>query len=251
MIESYIRNVIIIFFVIIIVFFIYIYNDLQTIHESFTSSCERKKYLTDGIYCDYGLVNDGNGFCVDPAKNNTDNYTKYDNNNTQFIDVQYHKTEDELMAEAQPTHVTFGNTFIYDENGNRISYPFSSVKGDITYYTPGTYPFGPSNYVPNYETTIYFSRLTGQSTTKPIYNTAKMKGGFCSYFSNQPSQKEIACNQLDPNQCASTTCCVLLGGEKCVSGDTSGPTYTTNYGDIFLRNKDFYYYQGLCYGNCE
>jgi hypothetical protein len=155
------------------------------------------------------------------------------------------------MSEAQPSDVQFGNTFIYDENGNKIPYPFSTVKGNITYYTPGSYPFGTTNYVPTYADSIYLSKLTRQSTTSPVYNTAKMMSGFCSYFENQPQEKEKVCNQLKPDQCASTNCCVLLGGSKCISGNISGPTYKTNYGDIFsiksnkmlkpMKNNSHYY----------
>jgi len=177
--------------------------------------------------------------------------TKYNNDLSKSIDIQYHKTEAQLLSEAQPSDVQFGNTYIYDENGNKIAYPSSSVQGNITYYTPGSYPFGTANYVPNYENSIYLSKLTGLSTTAPVYNTAEMLGGFCSYFRNQPERKEKVCNELPSNECASTNCCVLLGGSKCVSGNENGPTYKTNYGDIFLRNKDFYYYQGKCYGNCK
>jgi hypothetical protein len=187
----------------------------------------------------------GNGI----IPSNTD--TKYNNDLSKIIDIQYHKTEAQLMKEAQPTDVQFGNTYIYDKNGNTIAYPSSSVQGSITYYTPGSYPFGTANYVPNYENSIYLSKLTGLSTTTPIYNTAEMLSGFCSYFRNQPEKKEKVCNQLQSNECASTNCCVLLGGSKCVSGNERGPSYKTNYGDIFLRNKDFYYYQGKCYGNCQ
>jgi hypothetical protein len=213
--------------------------------------CADGKYNSRGVCCDYGSMNDGYGNCIPSSNTATNTLTKFDNDISQSIDIQYHKTEEQLMDEAEITDVTFGNTYVYDENGNKIPYPFSSVQGEITYYTPGSYPFGPANYVPNYENAIYFSKLTGQSTTMPVYNTAKMRGGFCSYFSDQPKEKEIACSQLDPNECASTNCCVLLGGSKCVSGDSAGPTYTTNYGDVFLRNKDYYYYQGICYGNCE
>lgn len=177
--------------------------------------------------------------------------TKYNNDISQLMNIQYHQTEDQLMAEAESYHVQFGNTYIYDKNGNSIAYPSSSVQGSITYYTPGSYPFGTTNYVPNYENSIYLSKLTGLSTTTPIYNTAEMLSGFCSYFRNQPEKKEKVCNKLPSNECASTNCCVLLGGSKCVSGNENGPSYKTNYGDVFLRNKDFYYYQGKCYGNCQ
>jgi hypothetical protein len=63
---------------------------------------------------------------------------------------------------------------------------------------------------------------------------------------------EEKCNAVAPESCASTSCCVLLGGEKCVSGNENGPYMTANYTDYTLtaRNKDFYYYQGKCYGNC-
>jgi hypothetical protein len=208
--------------------------------------CENEKYNSNGKCCPINTVN-VKGNCMSRA----DADTKFQRDISQFIDIQYHKTDAELMEEAEPTDVQFGNTVIYDENGNTISYPSSSVQGDITYYTPGAYPFGTANYVPNYADSIYLSKLTGQSTTTPVYNTSKMLSGFCSYFEDQPQKKEEVCNKLDPNTCASTNCCVLLGGSKCVSGNTSGPSYKRNYGDVFLRNKDYYYYQGKCYGNCQ
>ena len=31
----------------------------------------------------------------------------------------------------------------------------------------------------------------------------------------------------------------------------NGPTNPANYSDHTLKNKDFYYYQGKCYGNCK
>ena len=208
--------------------------------------CRNGQYEINGLCCPIGTVNvKGNCMAKDEAT------SKYQKDISLLIDMDYHKTDEQLMSESRPTDVQFGNTYIYDENGNKIPYPFSSVQGDITYYRPGSYPLGTTNYVPNYEDSIYLSKLTGQSTTTPVYNTANILGGFCSYFEEQPQEKETVCNQLDPNHCGSTNCCVLLGGAKCVAGNESGPTYTNNYGDVFLRNKDFYYYQGKCYGNCQ
>jgi hypothetical protein len=217
-------------------------------NESNGICCGNGKYNTNGICCDYGLVNDGNGKCVVPT-NTFDN--KYDQDISQSMDMQYHKTDQQLMTEAQPTDVQFGNTYVYNENGKKIPYPFSLVQGNVKYYTPGSYPFGTTNYVPKYEDSIFLSKLTGLSTTTPVYNTEKMMGGFCSYFDEQPQQKEKICNQLKTNECASTSCCILMGSAKCVSGNINGPTYKKHYGDIFLRNKDYYYYQGKCYGNCQ
>ena len=79
---------------------------------------------------------------------------------------------------------------------------------------------------------------------------ASLAGGICSHYKDQPEKLEEECAKLDKNVCGSTSCCVLLGGSKCVSGTAQGPTSNLNYGDITIRNRDFYYYKGKCYGNC-
>lgn len=127
----------------------------------------------------------------------------------------------------------------------------SNVQGDINYYNPTTFRFGAATYVPNYEDSVYLSRTTGQSTVGEILNPAYMLGGVCSYYKGQPDQLEEACQKLDKNTCASTSCCVLLGGSKCVSGNEQGPTVKSNFSDIYVRNRDYYYFQGKCYGNCQ
>jgi hypothetical protein len=76
-------------------------------------------------------------------------------------------------------------------------------------------------------------------------------GGFCDYHKYSPIKKEEECSKLDKNACASTNCCVLLGGSRCVGGNEKGPTMKAHYGDITILNRDFYYYQGKCYGNCS
>ena len=126
----------------------------------------------------------------------------------------------------------------------------SDKLGAVTYNEPGYFRFGPSNYVPNYEDSVYLSRLTGLSYTTPVVDTGSQLSGFCAFNKSNPGQIETECNKMDKNTCASTSCCVLLGGSKCVSGNESGPTMKSNFGDIYIKNKDHYYYQGKCYGNC-
>jgi len=174
--------------------------------------------------------------------------TKYSNDISKVMDIQYHESEDQIRNQANDP---LGSTWIFDKDGNKVLYPSTNVQGSITYYTPGAYPFGTSNYVPNYEDSTFLSKITGLSTTMKLKPTAEMLGGFCSFYKNQPDKMEEACKNTDINKCASNSCCVLLGGSNCVSGNESGPYQKTNYGDIFIRNKDFYYYQGKCYGNCE
>jgi len=82
------------------------------------------------------------------------------------------------------------------------------------------------------------------------YTSAQDFMGFCEKYRDQPIELEKRCQAMDKNTCASTSCCVLLGGQKCVHGDEYGPTAKANYSDIFVTNRDYYYYKGMCYGVC-
>lgn len=163
----------------------------------------------------------------------------------------YHISEAELVANQKPSDATEGIAWVKDKDGKMVALPKSSVQGDILYYTPGSYPFGPSNYVPKYEDSVFLSRLTGSSMTTPVYTSSSIQGGFCTKYKNDPLKLEEICRTIDTDKCGSTNCCVLLGGSKCVAGDDYGPTQKSNYGDVFIRNRDYYYYQGKCFGNCQ
>ena len=144
-----------------------------------------------------------------------------------------------------------GKYYFFDSEGKLV---YSDVSGSnvapIIYYVPGSYKYGVSNYVPNYEDSVYMSRTTRQSTVTPVFNTSSILGGFCAQHKGNSLKIEEKCNALDVAACASTSCCVLLGGQKCVAGSDRGPTNPANYSDFSVVNKDVYYYQGKCYGNC-
>lgn len=129
--------------------------------------------------------------------------------------------------------------------------PTGQLGGSPTYYEPGTYKFGSATYVPSYEDSVYLSKTTGQSSVSTYLDKATMIGGACSYFKDQPDKLEEMCKSIDPNNCGAMSCCVLFGGAKCVSGNPSGPYNKLNYGDITVRDKDYYYHNGKCYGNCK
>ena len=174
--------------------------------------------------------------------------TNYKSDN---YDVQYHDTEEDIIKQDDLDIELVKPIYVKDQSGNVVELPWTSVKGNTTYNEPGTFRYQSSNYVPNYEDSVYLSRLTGLSYTKPVYDTASQLGGFCSFNKNSNINTEMACLKLDKNTCASTSCCVLLGGSKCVAGNENGPSMKSNYSDTYLSNKDFYFYQGKCYGNCR
>ena len=177
---------------------------------------------------------------------------KYDQNYTDIknnYDVEFHANVELLKAQNDMYDINFGSITVLDQTGNLVVLPRSQVQGDITYYQPATFRFGASTYVPNYEDSVYLSR-TSHMPTMAEYRSAFKTVGFCEENKASPLLIEEKCTALKPDTCSSTACCVLLGGAKCVAGNENGPTMKQNYGDVFIRNKDFYTHMGKCYGNC-
>jgi hypothetical protein len=173
---------------------------------------------------------------------------RYDSNN---YTVQYH-ADPSTFSDPNLSDAT-GAAIVEDQYGNQVALAPLGMKSDISqinYYQPGTYMYGGSSYVPNYEDSVYLSKLTNQMSMAPVLNSASISGGICARYKIDPDRLENECNKITGNVCASTSCCVLLGGSKCVSGDEKGPTMKSNYGDTMIKNRDYYYYQGKCYGNC-
>lgn len=166
-------------------------------------------------------------------------------------EIKYDATNLDAIATQQKSDVNVGTYYQYDSNGQLIEINTQENNfAPILYYIPGAYKFGSSNFVPNYEDSVYLSRMTRESQVAPVVNTAGQLGGFCEANVHSPQTIEEKCNAMDLNACASMSCCVLLGGQKCVAGNANGPHFIANYSDYNLRNKDFYYYQGKCYGHC-
>lgn len=183
----------------------------------------------------------------------------YDSNGKNI--VKYHDTIDEIQKKNDLKDGKLGGTVkVLNPSGQMIELDSSGVEFDNKwlkntsalpiYYQPGTFKFGAHNFVPNYEDSVYLSRTTGLSSSGIAYNTSSKKAGFCNQPSTISSETEAKCGKLDQETCASVSCCVLLGGSKCVAGNENGPTMKSNYTDPFVINKDVYYYQGKCYGNC-
>lgn len=173
--------------------------------------------------------------------------TRYDPNN---FNITYNTDPTENTDMLDNTSTGPGKTWILDESGQLISVPLSSIKGSMLYYKPGTFRFGAANYVPNYEESVFLSKLTNTPIVSPYIDEKNMGGGFCEYYKNHPDELEQKCNDISANMCASNSCCVLLGGKKCVYGDAQGPHFKSHYNNFLITTPEFYYYQGKCYGKC-
>jgi hypothetical protein len=171
--------------------------------------------------------------------------TKYDPDS---YDSQYHDDTNTIL-ERNPD-IGFDTTYVYDQDGNPVLISKLKMQGNSTYNVPGTYVYGPATYVPNYEESVYLSKTSKQPSYSEIYDTASMQAGFCTQYANSPNELERMCNNTELNKCGSMSCCVLLGGSKCVAGSESGPLLKTNYSDKLVQDPTYYYFQGNCFGNC-
>jgi len=173
--------------------------------------------------------------------------TKYNTNN---YDVEYHSKPSGNNVTDQST-AGEGKMWVLDNSKNLIAIPYSDVSNNTLYYEPGSFRFESSNYVPKYEESVYLSKLTNAPSFSLLKDVASMGMGFCDYYKNNPDELERMCNDQSGNTCGSLKCCVLLGGEKCVHGNKNGPKFKSNYSNFNIKNPEYYYYQGKCYGNCK
>jgi len=186
--------------------------------------------------------------------------TTYDANSASTGNfIQYHNsyTPKSDYGELPPGKMWFPNP-----DGTMKIVDIIAYDNSTHYYETGSYSTGPRDFSPIEESTVYMSELRGKniqddSDKSPIYltgsqvfNTSGILGGFCTQYANDPEKLEEICRRVDPDQCATTTCCALLGGQRCVSANANGPIMKSNYSDYLIANRDFYYYQGKCYGIC-
>jgi hypothetical protein len=180
--------------------------------------------------------------------NMSSNQVSNSNYNSNNLDITYHA---DPLKEKQGDESSAGPGNMWVKiDGKLVAVPYSDVSNTTLYYSPGTYRFNSASYVPNYEESVFLSKLTNKPTTSEVSNLPVNQQGFCESTKSSVMERDAKCNALDKNVCASTSCCVLLGGEKCVAGDGSGPSVKSNYSDTTVINRDYYYYQGKCYGNC-
>jgi hypothetical protein len=187
------------------------------------------------------LLKDGANQYLEIQKQEQTNL-KYDAN---MPIVDYHSSESQIRNEES---ITQNRISILADDGIMRDVPRENAQNLPTYFSPGTYPFGTANYVPSYGDSVLLSKTMSYATE--LHDTPDMIAGFCAQERNNPMKLEETCMAMDKNKCASSQCCILLGGSKCVAGNKQGPTNVSHYNDPLLKNREYYYYQGKCFGNC-
>lgn len=106
--------------------------------------------------------------------------------------VQFHETSEDLQKKNEGD-LDYGQVRVKDQNGNMIILPNVPTQDKVTYYQPGEFPFGSSNYVPNYEDSVYLSSLTNQSVLSPYASGTKPVEA-CKAYKDLKAQMERYCS---------------------------------------------------------
>lgn len=120
--------------------------------------------LPEGMIAD---ASNGFGAIVSPRLNKTvlSTYNSLQNRDvSNNYNVQFHDNLDDIIAQNKGSDLSFGEVRVRDQNGDIIVLPKVHTQEWTTYYEPGQYKYGASPYVPNYEESIYLSKLPLKST---------------------------------------------------------------------------------------
>lgn len=167
--------------------------------------------------------------------------------NSDNLDITYH-ADPTKQTPSDSNTLSVGQMWIKDVDGKLKIISYKDNINTTRYYPSGSYVFNPPAYVPNYEESVFLSKMTNLPTISSVINP--FTDDFCRDTATSTIDRETKCNELDHSSCKNSKCCVLFGGEKCVAGNHIGPTIKSNYSDITIINRDYYYYKNKCYGNC-
>ena len=123
------------------------------------------------------------------------------------------------------------------------------VTPEPIYYQPGTVSYGGAGYQPTDVDIAYFRNYKSTPASLFVVDETENPNGFCDLKDTLVNMDQ-KCSEQPLDVCASTNCCVLMGGQKCVYGNEFGPINKTIYSDTSIKNRDVYYYRGKCYGDC-
>lgn len=217
--------------------------EIAKLEQQLAATPTSNKFVLNGIQQKITNLKEKKLSTLDSSSTSNSNY------NSDNYDMTYHADPTKQTQQDSST-AGVGKMWI-DISGSLVAVPYSDISNTTLYHSSGSYTFNPPAYVPNYEESVFLSKLTNEPTTSYTHNLATNQNGFCASTQTSTIERDKNCNSLDKNVCASTDCCILLGGEKCIAGNQNGPTNKTHYSDITIQNRDYYYYKGDCFGNCS
>ena len=125
---------------------------MKKIPYGYTTNTEKNELLPttqSSFWVDY--VKKKDNVMDDPILNSN----KYNSDN---YNLSYHDSEETIKYQSGLYGSDFGTTMVLDSCGNKILIPYSEMQGYPIYYKPGTYKYGASTYIPNYEDSVFLSK---------------------------------------------------------------------------------------------
>lgn len=127
---------------------------MKKIPDGYITNSEKNELLPNrqtqtSFWVDYVKKKDNimNEPILNSKKYNSDNY-----------DLLYHDSEETIKYQSGLYGSDFGTTMVLDNCGNKILIPYSQLQGYPIYYKPGSYKYGASTYIPNYEAGVFLSK---------------------------------------------------------------------------------------------
>ena len=184
---------------------------MKKIPYGYTTNTEKNELLPNtqsSFWVDY--VKKKDNVMDDPILNSK----KYNSDN---YDLLYHDSEETIKYQSGLYGSEFGTTMVLDSCGNKLLIPYNEVQGYPIYYKPGTYKYGGSTYIPNYEDSVFLSK----AKTKKMTLSSKFK-------KNNLSEKKTNVVYLKP-QFISLSTYLPKNEETIFSSKTSGIDTTSVY----------------------
>jgi hypothetical protein len=150
---------------------------------------------TQVAFLPYGQIADaanGYGMIPNPNLNSNANAQQYRDISNNY-NVQFHETAEDLQKKAGDKDINYGEVRVRDQGGNLVILPYVPTQNTATYFKPGEFPFGSSNYVPNYADSIYLSSVSKQYTNAPYANGSKPVEA-CKAYKELKAQMERYCS---------------------------------------------------------
>jgi hypothetical protein len=166
---------------------------------------------------------DSDGFAIQGSDGNVILKMEYSTD----VNIVYNKNPAEKRTDNSSKGIMVnGNVnLMNDSTGNVV--PLGSLLDGVYVQkgnnTANNYIQNNPLYVPDYEDSVYLSRTATFPYIDSIRYNKVSASGICNKYGNDIKKLERACNNLDKNICAATSCCVLIGGSKCASGNEFGP----------------------------
>jgi len=194
---------------------------MKKIPYGYTTNTEKNELLPttqSSFWVDY--VKNKDIMTDDPILNsrryNSDNY-----------DLLYHDSEETIKYQSGLYGSDFGTTMVLDSCGNKILIPYNKVQGYPIYYKPGSYKYGASTYIPNYEDSVYLSKANNVDSSLYIPKSS-LSSSRLKYTKLPKKQRRQTVIYLKP-QFISLSTYVPNNSETIYSSKTSGIDTTSGY----------------------